>query len=92
MTYGVDWLLLTPLLCLPASSQYCLTEQFTPFHNTFTASNTGALFCVGGSVDHDGGKAVVDAGLAGFEIRAVIQMHNDRDIGALDDSSLNQLP
>ena len=44
-----------------------------------------------GSVDHDGGKAAVDAGLAGLEVGAVVQMQNDGDLGALDDSGLNQL-
>ena len=43
-----------------------------------------------GAVDHDGGKATVDAALAGLEIGAVIQMHNDRQIGVLN-SSLDQL-
>ena len=37
---------------------------------------------LGGSVDHDGGEAAVDAGLAGFEVGAVVQMQNDGDIGA----------
>ena len=32
-----------------------------------------------GTVDHDGGEAVVDAALAGCEIRAVVQMQADRD-------------
>ena len=35
-----------------------------------------------GSVDHDGGEATVNAALAGLEVRAVVQMQNDGDIGA----------
>ena len=46
---------------------------------------------LGGGVDHDGGEAAVDAGLAGLEVGAVIQMQSDGDLGALDDSSLHQL-
>ncbi len=46
---------------------------------------------LGGSVDHNGGEAAVDAGLAGLEAVAVIQMQRDRDLRALDGSGLNQL-
>ena len=46
---------------------------------------------LGGSVDHDGGKAAVDAGLTGLKIRAVVQMQGDGDVGALDDGRLHQL-
>ena len=35
------------------------------------------------AVDHHGGEAAVDAALAGFEIRAVIQMQHDGQIGFL---------
>ena len=47
------------------------------------------------AVDHDGGEAAVDAGLAGFKIRAVIQVQHDRQIYAallrVQQSGLNQL-
>ena len=46
---------------------------------------------LGGGVDHDGGKAAVDAGLAGLEVGAVVQVQGDGDVGALDDSGLHQL-
>ena len=46
---------------------------------------------LGGSVDHDGGEAAVDAGLAGLEGVTVVQVQGDGDLGALDDSGLNQL-
>ena len=47
---------------------------------------------LGGAVDHDGGEAAVDAGLAGLEVGAVVQMQGDGQIsGSLDDSSLDQL-
>src|SRR5699024_9152760 len=36
-------------------------------------------------------KATINTRLAGFKVRAVIQMEHDRDVGTLDDSSLNQL-
>ena len=45
---------------------------------------------LGGSVDHDGSEAAVDAGLAGFEVGAVVQMQNDGDIGAANYGSLDQ--
>ena len=41
---GWAWLL---LLFLPPSPRSCFTEQSTPLHCIFTASNTGALFCDG---------------------------------------------
>ena len=44
----------------------------------------------GGGVDHNGGKAVVDAGLAGLKAVAVIQVQYDRQAG-LDLGSLDQL-
>ncbi len=46
---------------------------------------------LGAGVDHDGGKAAVDAALAGLEVRAVIQVQRDGDIGALNNSGLHQL-
>ena len=46
---------------------------------------------LGGSVDHDGGEAAVDAGLAGLEAVAVVQVQSDGDLGALQNSSLHQL-
>ena len=44
-----------------------------------------------GTVDHDGGKAAVDAGLAGLEVGAVIQMQGDGQVGVFDDGRLDQL-
>ena len=49
------------------------------------------LIGLGAGVDHDGGKAAVDAGLAGLEVGAVVQMQGDGDLGAFDDGSLDQL-
>ena len=46
---------------------------------------------LGGSVDHDGGEAAVDAGLAGLEAVAVVQVQSDGDFGAFDHSSFHQL-
>ncbi len=46
---------------------------------------------LGAGVDHDGGEAAVDAGLAGLKIRAVVQVQGDGDVGALDDGGLHQL-
>jgi hypothetical protein len=46
---------------------------------------------LGGSIDHNGGKSVIDTGLAGLKAVAMIQMQNDRDIRILDNSSLNHL-
>ena len=46
---------------------------------------------LGGSVDHDGGKAAVDASLAGLKVGTVVQMQNDGDLGALNDSRLDEL-
>ena len=45
----------------------------------------------GRAVDHNGGEAAVDAGLAGLEVRAVVQMQSDRNIRALDNSCLYHL-
>ena len=45
----------------------------------------------GGAVEHNGGKAAVDAGLANFKVRAVIEVQRDRDIRALLDSGLYHL-
>lgn len=45
----------------------------------------------GGAVDHDGSEAAVDAGLAGLEVRAVVQMQGDRNIRALLNSCLYHL-
>ena len=46
---------------------------------------------LGAGVDHDGGEAAVDAGLAGLKVRTVVQVQGDGDLGALDDSGLYQL-
>ena len=46
---------------------------------------------LGGSVDHNGGEAAVDAGLTNLERVAVIQMQSDRDIRVVDNCSLNHL-
>ena len=45
----------------------------------------------GGAVDHNGGETAVDAGLAGLEVRAVVQMQGDRNIRALLNSCLYHL-
>ena len=46
---------------------------------------------LGGGVDHNGGKAAVDAGLAGLKVRAMVQMQGDGNLGALQNSGLDQL-
>ena len=46
---------------------------------------------LGGRVDHDGGEAAVNAGLAGLKAVAMIQVQRDRNLRALDDRGLNQL-
>ncbi len=53
----------------------------------------GDIFFVGqgGTVDHDGGKAAVDAVLAHLKGRAVVQMDADRDAGILDQGCFDQL-
>ena len=43
------------------------------------------------TVNHHGGEAAVNAGLAGFKIRAVIQVQGNGDLGALNDRRLHQL-
>ena len=45
----------------------------------------------GGAVDHNGGETAVDAGLAGLEVRAVVQVQSDRNVRALLNSSLYHL-
>ena len=44
-----------------------------------------------GAVDHNGGEAAVDAGLAGLEVRAVVKVQGDRNVRALLDGCLNHL-
>ena len=46
---------------------------------------------LGGSVDHNGSEATVDAGLAGLEAVAVVQVQSNGDLGAFNHSSFNQL-
>ena len=46
---------------------------------------------LGGGVDHDGGEAAVNAGLAGLEGVAVVQVQGDGNVGALDNGSLHHL-
>ena len=46
---------------------------------------------LGGGVNHDGGKAAINAGLAGLKAVAVIQVEHDGDLGALNDGGLHQL-
>ena len=46
---------------------------------------------MGGAVDHDRGEAAVDAGLAGLEVGAVVQMQGDGQLGVAQDGSLDQL-
>ena len=45
----------------------------------------------GGAVDHNGGEAAVDAGVAGLKVRAVVEMQSDRNVRALLNSSLYHL-
>ena len=45
----------------------------------------------GGTVDHNGAEAAVNAGLAGLEVRAVVQMERDGDLRALQHGGLDQL-
>ena len=59
--------------------------------NDLTGDLDVLLEGLGGSVDHNGGEAAVDAGLAGLEAVAVVQVQSDGNFGALDNSSLNQL-
>ena len=46
---------------------------------------------LGGGVDHDGGKAAVDAVLAQLKGIAVVQMQRNGDLGILDNGGLHQL-
>ena len=46
---------------------------------------------LGGGVDHHGGEAAVDAGLAGLEVRAVVKVQHDGDIGAALDRRFDEL-
>ena len=46
---------------------------------------------LGGSVDHNGGEPAVDAGFAGLEIGTVVEMENDGNFGAFDNSGFNEL-
>ena len=46
---------------------------------------------LGGGIDHDGGKAAVNAGLARLKIGTMIQMQRDGDVRAADDGRLDQL-
>ena len=49
------------------------------------------LEALGGSVDHNGGKAAVDAGFAELEGIAVVKMQRNGDLRILDDGRLDQL-
>ena len=49
------------------------------------------LKALGGSVDHNGGEAAVDAGFAELERVAVVKVQRDGDLGVLDDGGLYQL-
>ena len=44
-----------------------------------------------GGIDHDRGKAAVNAGLAGLEVGAVVQVQSDGNLGAFDHSGFHQL-
>ena len=46
---------------------------------------------LGGGIDHNGGKAAVNAALAGLKVGAVVQMEHNGDLGALDHGGLHQL-
>ena len=43
-----------------------------------------------GSVDHNGGEAAVDAGFAGLEIGAVVEVENYRNFGTFGDSRFDE--
>ena len=60
------------------------------FHNLL---GNGDIFLVrqGGTVDHDGGEAAVDAVLAHLKGRTMVQMDADRNAGVLNQGSLDQL-
>ena len=45
---------------------------------------------LGGGIDHDGGKAAVNAGLARLKIGTMIQMQRDGNVRAADDGRLDQ--
>ena len=45
---------------------------------------------LGGSVNHDGGESVVNAGLAGLKGISVVQMQHNGDLGAFNDGGLYQ--
>lgn len=44
-----------------------------------------------GTVDHNGGKSAVDTRFTGFEIRAVVQMECDGQVGIFNNRGLHQL-
>ena len=46
---------------------------------------------LGGGVDHHGGEAAVDAGLAGLKVRAVVKVQHDGDVRAALDCGLHEL-
>ena len=46
---------------------------------------------LGAGVDHNRGKTAIDAGLAGLEIGAVVQVQRNGNLGALNDGGLHQL-
>ena len=46
---------------------------------------------LGRGVDHDGGKAAVNAGFAGLKVGAVVQVQDDGNFGALQHRRLDQL-
>ena len=59
--------------------------------NNFSGLRDVLLEGMAGIVDHNGSKSAVDAGLAGCEICAVVQMQNDRDLRIQFNSSLYHL-
>ena len=74
-------------------SQLCLDDDTVVvcILDDLTGKSDVVLKRLRGSVDHNGGKAAVDAGLTNLEGIAVVQMQSDRDIRVFDDSSLNHL-
>ena len=60
------------------------------FHNLLRQGDV-LLKGLGGGVDHNGGKAAVNAGLAQLKGVAVVQVQGDGDLGIFDDGSLHQL-
>ena len=74
-------------------SQLCL------YHNAVVMGILHNLLCnfnilgkgLGGSINHNRGKAAVNATLAGFKVRAMVQMQDNRNIRATFHRRFHQL-